>query len=387
MTDDIRLARIALGHLIEPGSRDLGIIVNRVGPVEALARLIGGRVPKRLREQAAPRLRAFDPVAVAALALDRADRIGVRIITPEDEEWPAQLTDLESISLDVRDPIERDTYPPHCIWLRGPWPLAETLDRSVAIVGSRASTSYGDHMAAELAHGLAERGWAVVSGGAIGIDAAAHRGAVAGSGRTVAVLACGIDRPYPPSNAQLLARIGDEGLLLSEWPPGADPHRHRFLVRNRVIAAASQGTVMVEANRRSGARFTLKRAHMLNRLCLAVPGPATSAMSQGCHDEIRDRRAVLVATVEQILDSVGRIGADAEAPPLFDLTPRDRLDPLEARVLDGVRPRKILTAEEIAVAVGVSHREARRTLPALQLAGFVTQVDAGYRLPRKSDTA
>src|SRR5262249_3667012 len=164
------------------------------------------------------------------------------------------------------------------------WSLAEACERAVAIVGSRASTSYGDHIATDLAYSLAEQGWTIVSGGAYGIDTAAHRGALAAHGCTIAVLACGIDRPYPTPNASLFDRIGENGLLFSEWPPGPDPHRHRFLIRNRVIAAAGRGTVMVEAGRRSGARFTLARAHRLNRVCVAVPGPVTSAMSVGCHD-------------------------------------------------------------------------------------------------------
>ncbi len=326
----------------------------------------------------------MDPRQLVERALEQTVKIGARIVTPEDTEWPTQLDDLVAISR-PGDIISRDTDPPHCIWLRGQWRLNEACERSVAVVGARASTAYGDHVAADLAYGLADRGWTVISGGAFGIDAAAHRGALAASGCTVAVLACGIDRPYPQSHRLLFDRIAERGLLLSEWPPGADPHRHRFLVRNRVIAALTKGTVLVEANLRSGARFTLGRARDLNRMAMAVPGPVTSGLSNGSHEELRVIGTTLVARAEHIIEEVGRIGIDLA--PVLRAAPsaRDTLTPLERQVLDGVRPRKILTAEDIAAVVGVSARDARRTMPALERGHFVTAQDAGYRLWRKSD--
>jgi DNA processing protein len=325
-----------------------------------------------------------EPFRLAERALEEAAKLGARIVTPEDAEWPNQLHDLVAISR-PGDTISRDTDPPHCIWLRGPWRLGEACERSVAVVGARASTAYGDHVAAELGYGLGDRGWTVVSGGAFGVDAAAHRGALAASACTVAVLACGIDRPYPQSHRLLFDRIAERGLLVSEWPPGADPHRQRFLVRNRVIAALTKGTVLVEANLRSGARFTLGRARDLNRMAMAVPGPVTSALSNGSHEELRVDGTTLVARAEHIIEEVGRIGIDLA--PVLRAAPnaRDALTPLERQVLDGVRPRKILTAEEIATVVGVSARDARRTLPALERGHFVTTQGAGYRLWRKSD--
>lgn len=385
--DPVRVARIALAHVAEPGRRDLGTLVRAVGPVEALRRLRAGDVPPALRDATASRARllVLDPATLASRAEERAERIGARIVTPEDPEWPVQLEDLVGLSRPGGNAIARDTDPPHSIWLRGPWSLAEVCERAVAVVGSRASTHYGDHVAAEVGHGLAERGWTVVSGGALGIDAAAHRGALAGAGPTVAVLACGVDRVYPASHARLFDRIGEHGLLLSEWPPGSDPHRHRFLVRNRIIAALGRGTVLVEAGLRSGARFTLGRARALNRLTMAVPGPVTSAMSVGSHEELRTEGAGLVAQVTHIIELVGRIGVDLAPVPRAEETPRDRLTPLQRQVLDGVRPRKILTAEQIAAVVGVSTRDARRTLPGLESGAFVTAADGGYRLWRRSD--
>ena len=383
--DLVRLARIALGHAVEPGNRDLGELVNRVGPVGALRDLRAGRVPERLREVATVRLGPVDPYRLAEVALERADRLGARILTPEDTEWPRQLDDLVGISRHVADPIHRDTYPPQCVWVRGPWPLAEACQRSVAVVGARASTSYGEHVAGDLGYGLADRGWTVVSGGAFGIDAAAHRGALAAGGCTIAVLACGIDRPYPLSHTNLFERICEVGLLFSEWPPGSDPHRRRFLIRNRVIAAATRGTVVVEANTRSGARFTLSRARLLGRAVLAVPGPVTSVMSSGCHEELRIEGSILVTGVPHVVEAVGRIGEDLAPVPRADETPEDRLTPLQRQILDGVRPRKLRSAEEVAAAVGTSERDARRVLPSLVELGFVVAHGAGYRLSRKSD--
>jgi DNA protecting protein DprA len=383
--DEVRAARIILAHLAEPGRRDLGELVRAVGPVEALARIRAGAVPAQLREVTAARMSTMDLAETPYRALAEAARVGARIVTPEDDEWPARLDDLVVLSRPVADPIERDTDPPLCVWVRGPLALRDACERSVAVVGARASTSYGDHVAADLAYGLAERGWTVVSGGAYGIDAAAHRGALAAAGPTIAVLACGVDRCYPTSHRLLFDRIAETGLIFSEWPPGADPHRHRFLVRNRVIAALARGTVVVEAALRSGARSTLRRARQLGRLAMVVPGPVTSALSAGAHEELREPDTILVARTDHIVDAVGTIGADLAPVARAEPTARDALTRLERQVLDGVRPRKILTAEEIARAVGVSPREARATLPALERARFVTAVGGGYRLWRKSD--
>jgi DNA processing protein len=383
--DEVRVARIALAHLAEPGRRDVGVLVRSVGPVEALARVCSGTVPTELREVTAARMSTLDPAWLVTRALDRAARAGARIITPEDDEWPLQLDGLVAISRAGQDAIDRDTDPPHALWLRGPSRLREVCDRSVALIGARASTAYGDHVAADLAYGLAERCWTVVSGGAFGVDAAAHRGALAASGVTVAVLAGGIDRPYPASHGLLFQRIAESGLLVSEWPPAADPHRHRFLVRNRLIAALTRGTVLVEANLRSGARQTLGRARLLGRMAMVVPGPVTSALSSGAHEELREAGTVLIATVAHVLDAVGTIGVDLAPVMRAESTLRDALGPAGRRILDGVRPRKILTAEEIAAAVGVSARDARRVLPALVRGRFVTATGRGYRLWRASD--
>lgn len=288
--EERRLARVALTWLAEPGTRAVHHRVERLGLVATLDLLLDGGSPDGwLHTTVAARSAAGDARAVAAEALERADRLGARLVTPDDEEWPARVAGLATLQLpDVTRRVDGETAPPLCFWVRGGWPLGEALDRSVAVVGARAATGYGQHVATELGYGLAERDWTVVSGGAFGIDAAAHRGALNAGGLTVAVLACGLDRPYPMGNAALFDRIADTGLLVSEWPPGAEPLRPRFLIRNRVIAGGTLGTVVVEASARSGATQTARRAIYTGRVAMVVPGPVTSAMSVGAHELLRE---------------------------------------------------------------------------------------------------
>jgi DNA processing protein len=373
---DPRAARVALACLAEPGSLAIYDLVREHGPVHALERILAGAAWRDLVDSVQARLAGTDPGRIAEAALARTRRIGARVVIPEDDEWPAQLADLRLISRSGGDRIARDTYPPVCLWVRGDWPLAETLGRSVAVVGARASTSYGNHVATELAYGLASRGWAVVSGGAFGIDAAAHRGALAAGGVTAAVLACGVDRPYPAAHASLFERVAEEGLLISEWPPGADPHRHRFLVRNRVIAALTRGTIVVEANARSGARQTLSRAVLLNRATMAAPGPVTSAMSVGCHELIREG-ARLVTSYQQVLEEVGLIGDDLAPPVRAPEREHDRLGPQLSRVLDAVPRRGGADAGQIAATAGLPLREVLRAMPMLEELGQVLAREDG----------
>jgi DNA processing protein len=379
-------AWVALAALVEPGNRELGMLVRRIGVRHAIELICSGGVSSTLAGTAGVRLGGTaTPAGVRALGerlIERSDRLGVRIVFPGSPDWPHRVNDLNRISRDTGAPVDRDTDAPLCLWVRGAHSVAEMLDRSVAIVGARAATDYGVHVTGDLAHGMAERDWTIVSGGALGVDAAAHRAALAAGGRTVAVLACGIDRPYPLANTGLLERIGDEGLLISEWPPGAPPYRVRFLIRNRVIAAASSATLMVEAAHRSGARQTLHRATHLGRPALVVPGPVTSAMSVGCHEELRREGIRLVASVAHVLEEVGRIGQDLAPVHRGQWRPHDDLDPISAQVLEAVLPRKLRTAEEIAAAAGVSPRDARRTLPGLVATGHVAMLDDGYRLAR-----
>lgn len=223
-----RMARIALTWLAEPGNRAVWQLVEAGGAEATLHRLLRGDIPEStLRTAVISRSSAGDPRRLAEAALHRADRLGARVVVPADSEWPAMVDTLATLELDGGNRVNRDTRPPLCLWVRGGHPLDEAFARSVAVVGARAATSYGTHVTNDLAYGLAERTWTVVSGGAFGIDAAAHRAALAAGGLTVAILACGVDRPYPIGNASLFEQIADTGVLMSEWPPGAEPLRHR----------------------------------------------------------------------------------------------------------------------------------------------------------------
>lgn len=366
---------MALAQLVEAGRRDLADLIERYGPVGALQELRSGAVGGRLGEAAERRV-GSDTDRELERILAHSERLGARVVIPEDEEWPDQVTDL--IRAARRE--DADVAPPVCLWVRGEKRLDETLRRSVALVGARAATEYGRHVATELGFGLADRGWTVVSGGAYGIDAAAHRGALAAGGVTVAVFACGVDTAYPVGHVSLFERIAEDGLLISEWPPGVTPQRHRFLVRNRLIAAATTGTVVVEAAARSGSRATLARARRLGRATMAVPGPVTSAMSVGTHLEVREGDARLVTTAQEVLEEVGRIGTDLAPLPQGEVQPRDALPPEAAKVLDAVPAGKPVRADRVAELAGLPVRQVHRVLPLLVVAGMVNETPDGYRL-------
>ena len=380
--DEDRAARVALTWLAEPGNRTVWSMVQQSGAPGALDRLLRGDIPDtQLRAAVLARGAVGDARRIAEAALRRAERLGARIAVPGDPDWPATVDRLATLHLEEGGRINRNVRPPLCLWTRGAWPLNEALDRSVAVVGARAATSYGVHVATEVAYGLAERDWTVVSGGAFGIDAAAHRGALAANGRTVAVLACGVDRPYPAGNAALFERIAETGLLISEWPPGSEPLRHRFLIRNRVIAAATAGTVVVEAAVRSGAGQTMSRVIALNRHAMVVPGPVTSAMSAGCHEMLRKFPAArLVTGLGDVLEEVGRIGEYLSAPPRGPDHPRDGLDEESALVLEAVPKRGTAGPEQVAAKAGLELRTVLRRLSLLELAGLVVRSGDGVRL-------
>ena len=257
-------------------------------------------------------------------------RSGIRLICPGDPEWPGQLADLGDEQ-------------PYALWLRGNADLRFSCLRSVAIVGSRAASAYGSYVAAEFAASVAARGWAVVSGGAYGVDASAHRGALGADGVTVAVLACGVDVAYPAAHTELLDAVAAQGVIVSEWPPGRPVSRLRFLVRNRVIAALATGTLVVEAGERSGALNTARHARDLGRRLMAVPGPVTSDISAGCHQIIRDWQGMLVTSAADVIEhlSPGRRAAGAAACGGVGGEPRRGSGGLaESATRAGRRPRR-----------------------------------------------
>jgi DNA processing protein len=297
------------------------------------------------------------------------------LVIPEDAEWPVEAFTCFAIPTAQADDRWRA---PVALWVRGAGRLDELTERAVAVVGARAATGYGEHVAAEFSYELAEGGCAVISGAAFGIDGAAHRGALAAEGSTVAVQACGLDRAYPAGHQKLLDRIAGSGAVVSEYPPGGWPARHRFLVRNRLIAAFAAGTVVVEAGVRSGARRTAAAATALGRVVMAVPGPVTSALSVGCHLLVREEQAVLVTRAAEVVEAVGRIGADLA--PLLG-TPRRRTDGLNPELLavyEALPARAPRHPEQLVRNSGIPLHRVRSALPLLELQGLVGCGTSGW---------
>ncbi|MDX6302393.1 MAG: processing protein [Nocardioidaceae bacterium] len=366
-----RLARVALGRLVEPGDPRLAGVVAELGAVEVYAHLREDRDVTGVRTDVAARLAGLDPEG----ELERAERQGLRFVCPGDPEWPAPVADLERAgTLNGRGGV------PLGLWLRGAGSLDDLCRRSVSVVGSRSATTYGVGVAGEIAAHLAGERVTVVSGAAFGIDQAAHRGALAGRGPTVAVLACGVDRAYPLAHRDLLAYIAETGLVVSELPPGCAPTKHRFLARNRVIAALSQGTVVVEAAVRSGALNTSSWAALLNRAVMGVPGPVTSAPSEGVHELIRGTGATLVTRGSDVLELVSPVGSHTQAPLRAPQRPRDRLSVSEQQVLDAVPVSAAAPTSSVARAAGLGAPAVGKALRRLRTAGFVEGGEDGWRL-------
>ena len=390
-------ARAALTYLAEPGDPALGALLEICEPAEVLAAIRAGLLPgigpgcgdrpasRKALERALECWRARLPGLPDDAGLAGAYRDGIRLVCPGDPEWPAGLDELGPAR-------------PYALWLRGSADLRAGCLRSVAMVGCRAASGYGAHVAGEIAADLGEQGWMIVSGGAYGIDAAAHRGALTTGASTVAVLACGVDYPYPVGHADLFAAIAGQGLVISEWPPGRHPARLRFLIRNRVIAALACGTVIVEAAERSGALNTARHAADLGRPLMAVPGPVTSAESAGCHRIIREWGATLVTRAADVIEMLSPLGTAGRPVPPSDTGPanapastkrpgdpapsRDELDPDSARVLDALPARGGAGTSTIAVEAGLDLDTVLRCLGLLVGCGFIERCDRGWRLRR-----
>lgn len=350
LPEDDREARVALSRLSEPGSPGMTEVVAAHGAVEALARLVTGNLEVK---GVIPEHYSFQRLQED---IEHAHRLGARVVIPTDAEWPPSLHDLE--------------HPPICLWLRGPAELADVAPRSVSIVGARSATTYGTQVAADLAAGLGQRGFAVVSGGAFGIDAAAHRGALAVGACTIAVMAGGIDRLYPASHAPLLGAIAAEGAVVSEQPPGVAPIGSRFLKRNRIIAALSCGTVVVEASLRSGSLNTARHAQDVLRPVGAVPGPVTSMQSAGCHQLIRDREAEVVTDVDEVAELMGRLGLDLAPAKRGHTRPIDLLEPEDRALFEALPIRSHHDIETVSRAAGLTARQVRAGLGRLELRGL-----------------
>lgn len=413
-TTDLRLARAAWSRLAEPGDVVAGALVEALGPPgaldwvaeaaarprEAAAELAllepGNQVARALEVRsgsgAAPNGRADaqdarrratrSPARVLMTSvrrwatrfeglaperdLEAMDRMGGTLTIPEDHTWPRRVGTLGAAA-------------PFALWVRGRPDLDAMTGRALSLVGSRASTGYGERVARDLADGLVARGFTVVSGGAHGIDAEAHRAALAVGGRTVVLLASGVDRLYPAGNRRLMEAATVDGAVVSEVPPGSTPFRQRFLARNRVIAALGGATVVVEAALRSGALSTANHAAGIMRPVGAVPGPVTSMASAGCHELLRSGAAVCVTDAAEAAELAGELSTDAIGPRQQDVRAGDGLDSVARAVLDALPVRRPAPVENVARVAGVAVDEARAGLGKLLVVGLATKEGACWR--------
>lgn len=383
LDDDAALRLFAAAgwsHLAEPGDGAAGAVVAALGPETALAEVVaGGRdgaardaaglTGKEWKDAVARWRPRWDPRVVCNnLAVARRARL--RLLTPDDEEWPAPLADL-------------GRHGPTCLWVRGAASALSGPQARVAIVGARAATAYGEHVAAELAADLVARGMVVVSGAAYGIDGTAHRAALASGGTTVAMLAGGVERAYPAGHTDLIDRIAATGAVVSEVPPGSTPTKWRFLQRNRLIAALSDATVVVEAGWRSGSLNTAAHAAALGQPLGAVPGPVTSPASAGCHRLLREFDARCVTNADEVVELLGGTSAEARGPAtLFDM-PDARHDAGRTddvtRISDAMSARAWRDTDDIARRAGMSRDDAAAILGLLELEGVVDRDERGWR--------
>ncbi|KHL15823.1 DNA processing protein [Mumia flava] len=372
-----RRDRMALSLVVEAGDPRLAaaLVDREPGAVLEAVRAGDPGIPEPWRARA----RSLEARVASTLARARDARL--RWVCPGDADWPAPLDDLDHVGVHAGVAGR-----PLGLWMRGRRDLA--ADGGVAVVGSRDATAYGCDVAADLAADLAESGRCVLSGAALGIDGAAHRGALAVGGPTLAVLACGADVDYPRAHAGLLTRLSEVGAVVSEQPPGSAPTRARFLTRNRLIAALGAGTVVVEAAVRSGALNTLGWAAELGRLVHAVPGPVTNRSSSGVHQAIRDGRAVLAASAADVLEDHGGLLADglARTPgSRAASTWWDALAPRARQVLEEVPAAGGISGPRLADEIGRRPDDVEATLRSLAAAGLVARTERGWRLVRRAD--
>lgn len=374
-----RRAREILSSVCEPGDPDALLVVRDHSAAELLSNL------RRRKSGASSKITVWSErlAALDTAALDgRIQAVNAHYLCPGDEEWPQSLDGLRLLA---GNPRERRSDVPFGLWVRGGADLARLSRAAVAIVGSRSSTTYGDHVAGELAFGCAARDFVTVSGGAFGIDAAAHRGALSREAPTVAVLAGGVDRLYPHGNATLLKQLCRDGLVVSEAAPGCTPTKHRFLVRNRLIAALTAGTVVVEAALRSGSLNTARWARDLGRGVMGVPGPVTSMRSAGVHELLRQPETVLVTDAGEVVEHVSPIGEGLAPRKQEVATWRDDLTDSVRAVLDAVPVTTGAPADSIARVAGEPQSVVLDALSLLTSMGAL--VDEGRRWRLAYDVA
>lgn len=385
--DDRELtARVVWSVLAEPGDGTAGQLVKDLGAAASLELVYRARSTSSSTElrhdaagvrdavAAAYRTRGLEPPAgvhagflrwqprmdpkLIASVFSMAAASAAELLTPDDPQWSRGLVDL-------------GPHAPLLLWALGDVELLRDYDTSVAMVGTRAATGYGNHVATEFASGLADRGWTVVSGGAYGIDAASHRAALAAKGLTIAVMAGGLHSFYPVGNSELIARVAREGLVVAEVPFGTPPTPFRFLARNRMIAAMTSAVVVVEAGSRSGSINTANHAFDLERPIGVVPGPITSPSSAGCHEILKNRPSEVVTSVDDIVHLAK--GSISAPEPLADPE-----DPRYTRVLTALSARNARSVAAIAQKSGMGEGETAGLLGVLLLDGMVRKTEGGW---------
>ncbi len=390
MTESERTARAALSRLFEPQDA-AGLALVRIAGAEDALKIATGQLAHGAelereifqlldenssgsgwtglaiaRQRWAPRV----PDLAPARDLSTMQRLGGRLIIPSDELWPRQLADLG-----LQEPV--------CLWWRGVEQELPAPARSVALVGSRDSTSYGASVTGDLAYSLAQRGFTIISGGAYGIDAHAHRAALAGGSSgsmpTIAVMAGGVDRFYPSGNEELLRTVANRGAVLAEVPPGSAPTRYRFLQRNRLIAALASVTVVVEARWRSGALNTAHHAEMLGRAVGAVPGSVHSANSAGCHRLLREGGAVCVTDAGEVAELASPSGESLPEVKAGRAAVQDGLTLEDLILLDALPLRATTTVEKLTAVAGLSADSVRAGLGRLGLLGLAESHRGGWK--------
>lgn len=358
------VARVAWTVLAEPGDGVAGALIAELGAAESLrfvvadaAGLLTPRRAPHVVEEGIARWRPRAEIRGVREAILGARDAGAHLVLPGDETWPTPVDDLRE-------------HAPALLWVRGD-PRMLVREPSVAIVGARAASAYGEMLAAEFAGDLAASGAVIVSGGAYGIDGSAHRAALSVDGATVAFLAGGVDRAYPQGHRQLLERIVERGAVVSEVPCGTAPTKWRFLSRNRLIAAVSRATVVVEAGWRSGSLNTAGHASALGRALGAVPGPVTSAASAGCHRLLREYDARCVTTTAEIRE-LWEIDSHPSTSPAMR-------DPDLVRLLDALSSRSALPVAELCRRSGLAPERIGALLGMAELDGIVARAEGGWR--------
>lgn len=367
-----RFARATWTGIAEPGDGVAGQLIEAIGAPRALAAVVekwsveqlvatlgeNGAVSESDLSQGMDRWMPRLNSGAALIALRQASRIGAALRIPGDEHWPDGFAALER-------------HAPLALWTRGTPAAFESLPRSIALVGARAATGYGEHVTMEASAGLVDRGYAIVSGAAYGIDGMAHRAALASKGHTIAFLAGGVDRFYPSGHDALLTRIVESGAVVSELPPGSPPTKWRFLQRNRLIAASSLATVVLEAGWRSGSLNTAGHANQMGRPVGALPGPVTSAASAGCHRLLREHLAECVTNADEM-------AALAPLEPQPDAPSAEAGSPTVTRLFDAMSTRAPRAASNIAARAGLTVAQVQGLLAQLELTGDAVEREGGW---------